>query len=434
MATVTKTATTTTTILETVRSTAYQASTISLSASGSAGASLHSLVPPALLKNATTAYTAATQHSFGTETYTSAALGFALGAILATGTCAAVARCIRKKAPPRGLNKTRWLGLLNRVHVWLRQQLSTDSELSQALAEARKVIEKRDQQLGRARREVETLGDTVTERNEQLAQCNRTLNSHCYPVSLDNALSEAHSLRQQLGTAQGRVALLEKLAKDDKIVNDGLQTELQSQVDELEVELVKESTRRKALEKTVKQLAARVIDNNGGKDTKDVSKTPSTPFANGVLHPTHRHPSSIPLTNPPSHPSIPPHTPHNPGHERVGLGICKRGTAPPAQSEGNQLRAVEGGCGCYLQPRRSIGGGRYAGSDAQADPAGGHHQRRRRRSGNAAAGEKDAVLRGLSGRCGEGSWGVWGWEEDLGGGKVLCWVVVCWGRDFVWDV
>ncbi|CAA9963814.1 Myosin tail 1 multi-domain protein [Pyrenophora teres f. maculata] len=161
-----------------------------VSAGRSATPSLRSIVPPALLRNATAAYTAVRKSDVAADL---SAINWALKMIITAGIGVAVVAHARKTPPvPPGLDAMRWRKLLHNVHSWLHQKLKSDASLRRELEDARRVVLERENQP-----ELVPLQSVLTE--DQVDDFNDSqVNAVHLHEQLYQAQTEAATLRQQL--------------------------------------------------------------------------------------------------------------------------------------------------------------------------------------------------------------------------------------------
>ncbi|KAL1796088.1 hypothetical protein ACET3X_006312 [Alternaria dauci] len=97
------------------------------------------IVSPSLLRNVVTAYNAVDRNDVVARTY---AVKYALAAAITAG--ATLAWHVRRRSLPpavSGIDRSRWLALKHRVHVWLHRKLRSDDGLRREVEDAKRKLE-----------------------------------------------------------------------------------------------------------------------------------------------------------------------------------------------------------------------------------------------------------------------------------------------------
>ena len=190
--------------------------TVAISAAMSAIASLRSIVPPALLQNATAAYSAAHKLHVAEDL---SAFNWALSTTITAGLGVAVVCHARKTPPtPPSLDVPRWRKLLHNIHFWLHQKLKSSANLRREIKNARRLLLERDSQPDPVTPQPAMTKDEVDDFNDA-----RVSAVHLRE-ELSRAQAETASLRQQLEPSAGSRNEL-KLAQAELIA---LRQELQA--------------------------------------------------------------------------------------------------------------------------------------------------------------------------------------------------------------
>lgn len=195
------TTTATSTAAATIMNTAYTTSVVTAPATARYMTThFDAIFSPSLLRNVVTAYNAVDRDGVVARTY---AVRYALAAAITAG--ATLAWHVRRRSLPpavSGIDRSRWLALKHRVHVWLYGKLRSDDGLRREVEDAkRKLEEYGTRRTGEIDHEVQTEIDLKeVQATTQLASGEK--GPHAAQAEIEALKHEAFSLDKKLQYAQ----------------------------------------------------------------------------------------------------------------------------------------------------------------------------------------------------------------------------------------
>jgi hypothetical protein len=245
-ATVTKTVTTTSTFVDTIRSKAYTTLTTTITGAAMGNETISRIspmhIPPTLLKNTIAAYTAAHKHVLGPGgsarhglTEQLPVLGWVvLGAVIAGTGSYLHGRRNKPKPPlpiPQGQDARKWRRIASRMGVWLLRETRTNTELREELRKAQQAAAKLQKETVQAR-SAPTIENSVDKDKESVLH-----------KELQYARAEAEALREQtqmqkeleemqdeeIKASHGQIKELQQQLKDEAKLRGNLQQRVAQQ-------------------------------------------------------------------------------------------------------------------------------------------------------------------------------------------------------------